>query len=87
MIALNVRINMNKFIFAGFLILIPACSSFGIRTSTLIPHVDAGNNAKINIYMDGSIPGSEIEANVPIEDIILKIQTQLNELRERIEER
>lgn len=71
---------MNKAIFIFcLLIFIPSCSSFGIRTSTQIPYFQTGDNAQIHLHMDGSIPGSELEANVPIEKIALEVMARINE--------
>lgn len=62
------------------------CSSFGIRTSTQIPYIQAGDNAQIHLHLDGSIPGSEIESNVPIDKILLEVVTRLREQTEMTQE-
>jgi len=59
--------------------LLIGCSSFGVRTNTQIPYVAAGDNAQIHIHMDGSVPGSEIEASVPIDKIVAQVITRLRE--------
>lgn len=64
------------------LLMLPACSSFGIRTSTQIPYVQTGDDAVIILNLDGSIPGSEIESDVNIDKILDQILFRIKRIEE-----
>lgn len=71
---------MKKILALSVLLLICGCSSFGVRTSTQIPTITVRDNSHATIYLDGSIPGSGVQSNVPvvIDKVVAEILSRLN---------